>query len=133
MAYFLNVNSELHNNETLFSFNDNVIQNVVSEDKYFLKGLAFDKDWNWLMAIGEKINQLSNTDGLNYSNFFINDDCFITIIKNITEEKKVFNYSTSNELSLIESTYKSCVDFIKWYNLENYNKTKEKLDNLYIL
>jgi len=66
--------------------------------------LKFDSDWNWLMEVVEKIQ---NVDKNNY----IKIDTYHTFISVLN--KKQIERRDGNKLL---STYNACVEFIKWYN-----------------
>jgi hypothetical protein len=71
-------------------------------------GLKFHSDWNWLMEVVEKIEDLKH--------------CQIDISLNwcrIGYKDTLFNYDSRNhfkDITKIESVYNACVEFIKWYN-----------------
>ena len=64
----------------------------------------YDRDWNWLMEVVEKI----------FKDFYKLNSCPIYLKMNI--EKAL------NEVN-IEAVYNACVEFIKWYN-QNLEKEK---------
>jgi len=69
----------------------------------------FDKDWNWLMEVVEKIESLGGGIEIynNYCKIIYDDE----IISEIEENYK------------IEAVYNACMEFIKWYN---QNEQKEE-------
>jgi hypothetical protein len=76
--------------------------------KVWIKELSFNSDWNWLMEVVEKIE--------NY-----NDGCTLFIIE---DERSHIDTQNGFEIDSVghtkkESVYNACVEFIKWYNLQN--------------
>lgn len=67
--------------------------------------LAFDTDWNWLMQVVEKINDLNNVVHISENNVKIVNNTRGEVIVEVTKG------------SMIESTYTACIYFVKWYNL----------------
>ena len=76
--------------------------------------LEFHSDWNWLMSVVEKIENLQDENNCAIYNVQI-EQCFVEIIINHTSETIVEVDSNSK----IEAVYKACVEFIKWYNEQN--------------
>ena len=81
--------------------------------------LLFNKDWNWLMAVVEKIENIKIKDysistDITNNKTFINvwhygDGCkWSILISNLNEEYKDFNK--------IQRTYKAIIEFINFYN-----------------
>lgn len=68
--------------------------------------LLFHKDWNWLMQVVGKIENLENS------------------LKNETnEEFKQFQKILSLPIyTKIEAVYNACVEFVKWYNQNEKRK-----------
>ena len=80
----------------------------VEKDNTF-DDLKFHKDWNWLMAVVEKIENYNE-----YTNvFFAPEGCAIDChIEN--------GFSFSNDCDTkIEAVYSVCIEFIKWYNQQS--------------
>lgn len=81
-----------------------VIKNISKYSKY-------SKDWNWLMQVVEKIENLSK-EGETY-------------MFSITKFSARVTYKGSRIVDLpidntkIEAVYNACVEFIKWYNKNN--------------
>ena len=81
--------------------------------------LLFNKDWNWLMAVVEKIENIKIKD-YSISTDITDDKTFINVwhygdggkwsilISNLNEEYKDFNK--------MQRTYKAVVKFINFYN-----------------
>ena len=80
---------------------EKVIKNISKYSKY-------SKDWNWLMQVVEKIENLSK-EGETY-------------MLSITKFSARITYKGSRIVDLpidntkIEAVYNACVEFIKWYN-----------------
>jgi hypothetical protein len=96
-----------------------------------LTELKYDTDWNWLMAVVDKIEKLGATTRVksNYNPFIKLNVHQVTIEiekGELSEGNKAFfgydfiyqNHSNSNVIK-IEAYYESVVDFIKWYNESN--------------
>ena len=83
---------------------EKVIKNISKYSKY-------SKDWNWLMQVVEKIENLSK-EGETY-------------MFSITKFSARVTYKGSRIVDLpidntkIEAVYNACVEFIKWYNEKN--------------
>ena len=83
---------------------EKVIKNISKYSKY-------SKDWNWLMQVVEKIENLSK-EGETY-------------MFSITKFSARVTYKGSRIVDLpidntkIEAVYNACVEFIKWYNKQN--------------
>ena len=83
---------------------EKVIKNISKYSKY-------SKDWNWLMQVVEKIENLSK-EGETY-------------MFSITKFSARVTYKGSRIVDLpidntkIEAVYNACVEFIKWYNKNN--------------
>ena len=74
-------------------------------DVFYPETLKFHKDWNWLVEVVEKIESIKGTQ------IFINGiSCEIMFKGKVIS--KHFN-------TKIEAVYNACLEFIKWYNLNN--------------
>ena len=78
--------------------------------------LEFHSDWNWMMRVVEKIENLQDENNCAIYNVQI-EQCFVEIIINHTSETIVEVDSNSK----IQAVYNACVEFIKWYNKQNKN------------
>ena len=76
--------------------------------------LEFHSDWNWMMRVIEKIENLQDENNCAIYNVQI-EQCFVEIIINHTSETIVEVDSNSK----IQAVYNACVEFIKWYNEQN--------------
>ena len=76
--------------------------------------LEFHSDWNWMMRVVEKIENLQDENNCAIYNVQI-EQCFVEIIINHTSETIVEVDSNSK----IQAVYNACVEFIKWYNEQN--------------
>lgn len=79
--------------------------------------IPFNVSWDWIMPVVEKINTLNlNKDG--------SEQFEVTISHNACEIVRLWcgniqgrwGTGTYNKLSTIESVWKACIEFIKWYN-----------------
>ena len=75
---------------------------LVEQDYLFIEDLKFHSDWSWLMEVVEKIESLGHAFSIDSTKCYVltNDFC-----------------NAQKEATKIESVYKVCVEFIKWYNL----------------
>ena len=74
-------------------------------------GCHFDKDWNWLIPVVEKIEIQSKELFGAYEDVIINGcGCGIS-----TKDDMISIAATSK----IEAVYIACVEYIKWYNEQN--------------
>lgn len=87
--------------------------------------LSFDSDWNWLMQVVEKIDELKTpiTNNPNLIGKFEDYQLEISnkhvVIYAHGEVTKDITYT--KESTKIESVYNACFVFIKWYNEKNTN------------
>ena len=79
--------------------------------------LEFHSDWNWLMRVVEKIENLQDENNCAIYNVQI-EQSFTEIIDNHTSETIIYNIDADSK---IEAVYDSCIEFIKWYNEQNKN------------
>jgi hypothetical protein len=84
----------------LLKWKNNLVQ--PKDDTIF----KFDSDWNWLMEVVEKIEDLSYSLEINKQEE--NDYQCIIVKKDII----VQTFSSKK----IEAVYNACLEFIKWYN-----------------
>ena len=87
-----------------------------TEDRGLKQLPKFHSNWNWLMSVVEKIENLQDENNCAIYNVQI-EQSFTEIIDNHTSETIVEVDSNSK----IEAVYQSCVEFIKWYNEQNKN------------
>jgi len=83
--------------------------------------LEFHSDWNWLMRVVEKIENLQDENNCAIYNVQI-EQSFTEIIDNNTYETIIYNIDADSK---IEAVYNTVIEFIKWYNEQN--KTNESL------
>ena len=77
--------------------------------------LLFHSDWNWLMRVVEKIENLQDENNCAIYNVQI-EQSFTEIIDNHTSETIIYNIDADSK---IEAVYNACVEFIQWYNQQN--------------
>ena len=77
--------------------------------------LEFHSDWNWLMRVVEKIENLQDENNCAIYNVQI-EQSFTEIIDNHTSETIIYNIDADSK---IEAVYTACVEFIQWYNQQN--------------
>lgn len=97
----------IENNILLATFCDLITENAEGQIKEDPNSLKFDKDWNWLMLVVDKIESLM------YWVNRINGDVWI-----VDNNKKVVVNNTMHNDG-IEATYNACVEFVRWYNQNN--------------
>ena len=77
--------------------------------------LEFHSDWNWLMSVVEKIENLQDENNCAIYNVQI-EQSFTEIIDNHTSETIIYNIDADSK---IEAVYNTVIEFIKWYNEQN--------------
>ena len=75
------------------------------------RGFIFNRSWDWLMPVVEKI------ESLGYSLEIKLTWCRIKQIEN----GSVIILRWEEDITKIEAVYNVCVEFIKWYNEQNKN------------
>ena len=86
---------------------EKVIKNISKYSKY-------NKDWNWLMQVVEKIESIE--DGI-YQVDILQEGCNILKRCALFIDKRVGKLES--DTTKIESVYLACIEFIKWYNKNN--------------
>ena len=89
--------------------------------------LIFHSDWNWLMQVVEKIENLPSRtlQGTHYSGNevkiykAINTNTHYCEINLVKESGYRIVSIQFNKESKIKSVYDACLEFIKWYNEQN--------------
>lgn len=105
------------NDMPYFSVRENNPEDVMNA---IVKYSKYDSDWNWLMSVVEKIEQLKNRHNFTFSVKISGNYCTI----------ESYNYSLivriveCNDTTKLKSVYNACVRFIKWYNKQNKNNEK---------
>ena len=74
----------------------------------------FHSDWNWLMRVVEKIENLQDENNCAIYNVKV-EQCFVEIIINHTSETIVEVDCNTK----IQAVYQACVEFVKWYIEQN--------------
>ncbi len=72
-----------------------------------VQNLSFNSDWNWLMEVVEKI------ENLGFEFFIVESRCEIAHNTDKSIET-VIGFEIVGKK--IEATYNACIEFIKWYN-----------------
>lgn len=85
-----------------FGYGLNCEEANVSDD------LKFDKDWNWLMEVVDKIETL----GYSYSTYLSGNVRTVNF-------RGIIDYN-SIDGTILDTTYEAVIEFINWYNI---NKT----------
>lgn len=80
----------------------------------FCKSAKFDTDWNWLMEVVEKIENLNEYISI----YLYPQGCTISKCKEFEGDKDYFDISIDGD-SKIEAVYNACVEFIQWYYRQN--------------
>ena len=74
----------------------------------------FDKDWNWLMEVVDRIEAKKDEENNGYYYIEIyTKSCMIFSNGNYINE-----IVSTSEDTKIKAVYNACVDFINWYNLQ---------------
>lgn len=116
-----------------YQFSDGVYFSSSSKDKQevqnsIYKYVKYSTDWNWLMQVVEKIENLKPIiflSGRNWIGFevkiyktFNTQTNYCTI--NYLKDSGLITVSNGfSKNSKIEATYNACIEFIKWYNENN--------------
>ena len=103
IAEFMGIN-HLNDDKYINNLKEMKAEGLYFEQGYMTSELKFDTDWNWLMPVIRKIEELGN-DVLITTNYiqisFDEGEQFIVI----------------DDLNIkIDSVYNAVVEFIKWYN-----------------
>jgi hypothetical protein len=77
------------------------------KDESPLTLLSFDSDWNWLMEVVDKIENLDFIFSIHHE--------VVNIFNGETKENGIYSETFQGSTKLI-TTYNACVEFIKWYN-----------------
>ena len=95
--------------------------NAFGDEQYSCKlqdfELEFHSDWNWLMRVVEKIENLQDENNCAIYNVQI-EQSFTEIIDNHTSETIIYDIDADSK---IEAVYNTVIEFIKWYNEQNKN------------
>ena len=86
---------------------EKVIKNISKYSKY-------NKDWNWLMKVVEKIESIEDCV---YQVDILQEGCKILKRCCLLIDKRVGKLES--DTTKIESVYLACIEFIKWYNEQN--------------
>jgi hypothetical protein len=81
----------------------------VANGAYFADDLCYQKSWDWLMPVVEKI------EGYGFSVFIHNDGCYIKPTYYFGNFPAIGNIGDSK----IGATYKAVLAFINWYNTKS--------------
>ena len=73
--------------------------------------LLFDKDWNWLMAVVDKIEDMD-------FNFSITTREAVALMPRNHSAIYLTNIYRKVKPTKMQATYKTCVEFIKWHNTQ---------------
>lgn len=73
--------------------------------------LKYHSDWNWLMAVVDKINSLDGWAAINI------DSGMVYVHK---KKEPLVSYNRLEFPKTIDSVYKAVYDFIIWYNQQNH-------------
>ena len=100
---------------------------LVKQDYVFAIDLIFHSEWNWLMQVVEKIENLPSRtlQGTHYSGNevkiykAINTNTHYCEINLVKESGYRIVSIQFNKESKIKSVYDACLEFIKWYNEQN--------------
>lgn len=75
------------------------------------RNLLFNSDWNWLMLVVEKIEEIEDKNG--YNIFWVKIDGVCCEIQQADSLDIIVEADCETK---IESVFLACVKFIKWYN-----------------
>jgi hypothetical protein len=100
LAEFIGYNFEIVNDEVYFT-HDDMLEAIAEED------LNFQTDWNLLMELIAKIEDLGNDVLIttNYIQIAFDEGEQFVVVEDIKNK--------------IEAVYNACIEFVKWYNEQN--------------
>ena len=91
-------------------------EEMTINDLFIESTLKYDTDWNWLVAVVEKIQLSKYTDEFDIFWDSIDKINGCTILPSFKNTFSIIQFTSSNKK---EAVYNSCVEFIKWYNINN--------------
>ena len=80
---------------------------------FTLEQMKFDKDWNWIMEVVRKIEDLSDEEN-NGEYFFEIYKFGVTIFSNGDYVNEIVN---TTGITKLDATYKAVIEFINYYNI----------------
>lgn len=92
----------------LFHYNDKPLKSWLNESNYFNQ---FNKEWDHIMPVVEQIENIRDEDSFYIYNVHI-EQYFVEILDNKTSDIIVKCGANTK----LQSVYKACVKFIKYYN-----------------
>lgn len=78
---------------------------------YYPEDMRYHSDWNWLMPVVDKIEQLPSSGG-----FFFTTIAYQHNIREAYVTEIYGRFFGRSENSKLEATFMSVIGFIKWYN-----------------
>ena len=99
LAEFLGAKISPEGDYNMYDFISGLGEGAFAIHHFKNEDMLFDTDWNWLMEVVGKI------ENLNYSFEIIGNYCKIGNNTNIQ----------CSQPTKIEAVYKACVEFVKWY------------------
>lgn len=91
-------------------------------DEYFEGELCFNKSWDWLIPVVEKISNLKHTITGDYFRVSINFFEGIHIFCHTSRKEIIDIVQIKSSQEIIDSVYEGVVEFVKWYNKQNNGK-----------
>lgn len=76
--------------------------------------LFFSRDWEWLMAVVDRIESLELSDG-NSVNVTIGSTCYCTI-RDSNGDGEMIEIVVDNKGTKRDCVYQAVVNFVEWYN-----------------
>ena len=88
------------------------------EQGYMTSELKYDTDWNWLMIVVDKIQLLDivHDNTRSYDSVYKEWVCTFSPAYKTHDFGNIIGKSKNSEF---EAVFNACMDFIKWYNLNN--------------
>jgi hypothetical protein len=84
-----------------------------------LTELKYNTDWNWLMEVVEKIENIIS-DGIVFNVFIDKNKTHVFYAPaNYSNEEWFSNLFLHEGDTKIKNTYNACIELIKWYNEQN--------------
>jgi hypothetical protein len=77
------------------------------QDEFSIEQMKFNKDWNWLMQVVEKIEDLG---------YVVNISGISCTITEVLSDEPIVSWVLGDRTNKINLVYTTCVEFIKIYN-----------------
>ena len=100
-----------------------IIKDGKNQQHFFkLEDMLFNSDWNWLMKVVEKIENIDKTEVQIFGDF---RGYYLCYIRQYSDNKSPKDIRIETK-SKIETVYNACLAFIEWYNENAVKELKTK-------